>query len=386
MSLRIDAPPPSSATPWRADELSMPPTPDDGETARDDDRAADKGQPGSRDSHLTDTPAQPAPNLVVIRSSKGLRQLTSELREPKRTQPVIGLDADSSGTAPVVAPARLRDMLDPRVRIYFIAPAMRVRLAQRVGANLVPTHGIRIWWPGLKPDSDPQDHPLVTVREDENATLEAFSIALDRSRPTLRSLHAQLDATSRQLTETQQELRSTQRKFEDAKRAAAVAVAERSEIKKRLAAVKALGTEKLEVLASMDDEESMHFSIFTEWLHGLTAADRESHPLGEYVFGPRFLAAVQANRTAAPMNRVARVCAMIACGRVERLAGLEAHPLPAGAVQTGKRHKNEREDGAKGWLCKLGAGPRAKRVVYWTHPGRRVEFDSVLGHDEVGRM
>jgi hypothetical protein len=117
----------------------------------------------------------------------------------------------------------------------------------------------------------------------------------------------------------------------------------------------------------------------------LTAADRRSHRLGEYVFGPRFLATVEVNRAAAPWDRVAFVCAMVACGRAERLAGLEPQPLPD-VAQSRKRRRNERDDGAKGWLCKLGAGPGAKRLVYWTHPGGRVEFDAIRGHDELGRM
>jgi hypothetical protein len=324
----------------------------------------------------------PITDVVIVRSPKNVRQLTTELRDPQRSQPVIGLDANAAGTAPVVSPRRLGELLDPRARIYFIeTPAMRSRLEQRLGRDLVPINGIRIWWPGLTPEGNPGDHPLVTAGPSEEATLNAFMLALDRSRPTLHSLYAQLNATARQLTETEQRLRTTQQELTQAKRATEEADEQRNAIDKRLAAIGTLGMEKLDMLASMDDEESMHFSIFTEWLGALTAADRQTNPFGGYVFGPRFLATVDANRAATSMDRIAFVCAMVSCGRAERLSSLKPQPLPD-VAQTHKRRRNERPDGAKGWLCVV-AG--ATRLVYWTLPGGRIEFDSVQGHDRLSR-
>lgn len=339
-------------------------------------------EPGTGDllSRLHSGP--PTADVVIVRSLKNVRQLTTELRDPERSQPVIGLDANDTGTGPVVSLWRLGELLDPRARIYFIeTPAMRSRLEQRLGHGLAPIKGIRIWWPGLTADSDPQDHPLVTAGPDEEATLKAFTLALDRSRPTLHSVYAQLNATARQLTETEQRLRSTQQELTQARRATAAAGEQRDEIDKRLAAVDTLGMEKLDVLANMDDEESMHFSIFTEWLRALTAADRRTNPVGGYVFGPRFLATVEANRAATSVDRIAFVCAMVSCGRAERLGSLKPQPLPD-VAQTHKRRRNERPDGAKGWLCVV-AG--ATRLVYWTLPGGQIEFDSLQGHDQLSR-
>jgi hypothetical protein len=326
------------------------------------------------------------PNFIVVRSPRGLRQLMSELRDRQRMQPVIGLDMDASGTTPAVAPGALRALLDPRTRIYFIANAgMRARLAQRLGVDLALSCALRIWWPGVTFDSDPEHHPCVPAREDEAATLQAFAAELDRSRPMVRSLQAQLESTARQLAETQRALHAARQDAKDASRTAGAAEAELQRSRKRLTGVEALGEQRLAQIASMDSEEGMHFAIFGEWLRALTAADRRSHPLGEYVFGPRFLGSVHDTRIVAPLDRVAFACAMLACGRAERLASLEPHPLPGSPQAAGRRHKNEREDGAKGWICQLGAKAGAKRLIYWTHPGGRIEFDAIQRHDEVGR-
>jgi hypothetical protein len=334
----------------------------------------------------TDSGLSSDPNFVVVRSPRGLRQLTSELRDRQRSLPVIGLGTDASGRTPAVGPGALRGLLDPRIRIYFVASAgMRARLAQRLGVDLALTCAIRIWWPGLTFDSDPEHHPRVLARADEAATLQAFAVELDRSRPMVRSLQAQLDLTTGRLAETQRALHAAQRDAKDANKAARAAEVELQGSRKRLAAVEALGEQRLAQIAGMDSEEGMHFAIFCEWLRALTAADRRNHPLGEYVFGPRFLASVHDTHVVAPPGRVAFACAMLACGRAERLASLAPRPLPGSAQGAGRRHKNEREDDARGWICQLGGKAGAKRLIYWTHPGGRIELDSIQSHDEAGR-
>lgn len=321
------------------------------------------------------------PNLVIVHSPRDLRQLTSDLRDPQRTTPVIGLGG--TGTAPSVTPSQLRAILGSDIRIYYVAsPRAQMRLAQRLGPALAVSTGIRIWWPGLTPDSDSHDHPLVTGYENEQETLQAFAAVFDRSRPTLRSLRTQLAITEKRLAETQKELRAAKIETKEAKKAAANAKTELREIKRRFGLVKGVGDAQLVTLGNMDGEEAMHLAIFTEWLR-LTAADRSRHPLGEYMFGPQFLATVHDSRTRVSGDRVAFACAMVACRRL--LSSLEPHPLPGVSRGSGRRHKNEREDGAKGWVCQLGTGAGAKRLVYWTHPGGKIEFEAVQGHDEVGR-
>lgn len=319
-------------------------------------------------------------NVVIVASPRAVRQLTTELRDPRRTRPVIGVGMPLSGTQPAVKVSRLREIVDPLVRIYLIEnQAMRTRLAQRIGAQLMPTAGIRIWWPGIASTSC-EDHPLIAFDGSEDSILETFTLALEKSRPTLSSLHAQLTETTKKLAEVEQQLRSAQRQLKETKRSAASAKAQRSE-NSHSAALKMLDGAKLKMLAGMDDDESMHFLIFAEWLASLTATDRATHPLHEYSFGQQFVSSVKTIRTVLPWDRVAFVCAMVACGRAKELAGLVPQPLPDIA-----RSRKRRYDSAKGWVCHVGVGPGAKRLVYWTHPRGHIEFDSVRGHDELGRM
>jgi hypothetical protein len=340
----------------------------------------------SSDTHdAADAPlSDEVPEFTVVRTPKALRQLTSELRRPDRIQPVIGLAPAATGVQPVVAPSRLRALLDPRVRLFFLeSSGMRARLEQRLGPRLALIDGIRIWWPGVTPGSDPRDHPHIAVGLSETATLQAFAVALDKSRPTLRSLRVQLNSTAQQLTQTQRELHAARNDTKDVNRAANTAKAELKQANKRLAALQAAADTGIAAVGGMDSEQTLHIAITSEWLRALTATDRQFHPLGSYVFGPRFLATVHKNRSVASVDRVARLCAMVACGWCERLPSLEPHPLKNVPQAGGRRHKNEREDGARGWTCRLRAGAGANRVVYWTHPGGKVEFDSVRRHDEA---
>lgn len=336
--------------------------------------------PGATDARRSDD----IPAFIVVRTPKALRQLTSELRDPARTRPVIGLAPDPTSAQPVVAPNPLRALLDPRVRVFYLeSHRMRARLEQRLGPRLALADGIRIWWPGVTPDSDPRDHPRVIVQASEAATLQAFAVAFDESRPTLRSLRAQLNSTARQLTQARRELHVSRNNAKETNRAANATKADLKQANRRLVALQAIREPRLAALADMGTEETLHLAITFEWLDALTAADRQAHPLGPYVFGPRFLTSVQDNRTIASLDRVARRCAMVACGLVGRLPSLEPHPLKNVPQAGGRHHKNEREDGARGWICRLRAGAGANRLVYWTHPGGRVEFDSVRNHDEA---
>lgn len=319
-------------------------------------------------------------NVVIVATPRTVRQLTTELRDPRRTRPVIGVGMPLSDTQPTVKVSRLREIVDPLVRIYLIEnQAMRTRLAQRIGAQLMPTHGIRIWWPRITSSSSCEDHPLIAFEGSEDTTLETFTLALEKSRPTLSSLRAQLTETTKKLAEAEQQLRAAQRQLKEAKRSASSVKAQRGE--NSHSALKMLNGAKLEMLAGMDDDESMHFLIFAEWLASLTATDRTTHPLHEYSFGPQFVSSIKTTRTVLPVDRVAFVCAMVACGRAKELAGLVPQPLPD-VAQSRKR----RDDNAKGWVCHVGAGPGAKRLIYWTHSRGHIEFDSVRGHDELGRM
>ena len=123
--------------------------------------------------------------------------------------------------------------------------------------------------------------------------------------------------------------------------------------------------------------------ICREWLTALAAADRRDQVLGGYRLAPQFMASVEDRRIATPAARIAFACAMVACGRAPELPGLGPHPWREG--KSGDDPQAVRDDGAKAWMCNLGHGRGAARLLYWLLPNGVIEFDSVRNHEAIGR-
>ncbi len=82
-----------------------------------------------------------------------------------------------------------------------------------------------------------------------------------------------------------------------------------------------------------------------------------------------------------PLEKLAWVCAMVACGYAPTLTGIAPHALITGRGGP----QIERADGAKGWRCNLKRNaPGGPRLHYWIRPDRTVEFAGVGNHDELG--
>jgi hypothetical protein len=127
-----------------------------------------------------------------------------------------------------------------------------------------------------------------------------------------------------------------------------------------------------ELSALHDFGEWLDVMIVQQWVRGLEGPyDWAQWPLGRYVFGTEFVRTVEAHRTVA-LERVAWVCAMVACELAPRLESLEPGTLMGedGAPAV-------REDGAHGWRCTLADAGGGPRLHYWVHPNGLVEFESV---------
>jgi hypothetical protein len=307
--------------------------------------------------------------------------------------PIVGLAVHSDTGLPVLAAARLRETLDPRVNIYLISDLSLRQLRQRLGSGLALDDGTaRIWWPGINPESDPADHPVVHPCDagTEGEALEAFALALDRTRPRVRqhitAIQDSAARTARRLDETWKEFRATREELQRANQDAQTAEEARDQAERQITVLRAadLNVTELEMVARMDSEEVMHRLISREWIAALTASDRLQHPLGAYVFGPEFLQTVESRRNATPRERVAFACAMIASGWAGKLAGLEPHQLRGHLGSDTPQER--RSDGAKAWMCNLGHGRGATRLQYWVIPDRKIEFAALRTHDELGRI
>jgi hypothetical protein len=101
---------------------------------------------------------------------------------------------------------------------------------------------------------------------------------------------------------------------------------------------------------AQDPEGALMELILQRWLETLSLEDRTQHPLGPYVLGHDFVRSAEGLSNLV-RERLAYVCAMIVCNRVETLAALAQSPLPPNP------HAHRDHDSPDGkqlaWQCRL---------------------------------
>lgn len=121
-----------------------------------------------------------------------------------REHAVIGIAPGLDGRGPTLAPADVRRVVGPGVRIYLLAREDSLKhLRRRLGVGLALGYGAaRVWWPGAGRRCDPCDHPLVMALADEpvRVTLAELSSQFELSRPVVRA-HVKLIEDTRALLE-----------------------------------------------------------------------------------------------------------------------------------------------------------------------------------------
>ncbi len=330
-------------------------------------------------------------SLTIVGVRRDVRRLTNEIRRRDRLGALVALTLPGESEQPVFAPGAIWMVLAEPIPIYVLGSTYICRrFADSVGAALAVGGGsARIWWPGVTPESDPADHPLVPYVADEEPTarLERFVKTYELSRPTVRRYLRPIQRNLRRAEqEAAQHLRQRDAARADAKAAAASAeaVATRLDLAERqLRALRDAGVSPAEIDAvrKMDHAEKLHRLISREWLDSMNDVDRHAHPLGKYKFGPRFLDTVERLGALVSAERVAFVCTMVACSRAGQLRGLDAHQL-----KTRTTPQDRRDSQAKPWLCKVGEGGGAPRMEYWTLPDHVTEFRLLHTHDAIGRQ
>jgi predicted RNA-binding protein with RPS1 domain len=131
------------------------------------------------------------------------------------------------------------------------------------------------------------------------------------------------------------------------------------------------------------DEALGDAGAFLAWLGVAHArlhdpAERVRYPLRRVVVGSQFLDSLR-ELHGVSLHRVLDACVHVATGRAAEIAGLELHPLRAGAGGTEQR---QRADGARAWRCALQVhSPSARRLHFWRLEGDGVELDRVGTHD-----
>jgi hypothetical protein len=149
------------------------------------------------------------------------------------------------------------------------------------------------------------------------------------------------------------------------------------------------------------DREALEILIVQQWTKTLRGPyDWGDWPLARYTLGEGVLSAAEryagaaARCTDSGVERLAWVCAMIACGRAPRLRSIEARPRCAEDARDLRDAEDAprargaddvqliRADGALAWCCNLERetidGPQ---LHYWVHPSGSIEFETVCGND-----
>jgi hypothetical protein len=314
--------------------------------------------------------------VIVVRSQTGMQSLEDFLLG-ERGAPVVVLSQSTDTFQPVLSPGRIRAVIGPEGAVYYVPGEQLLRQLRAVlGHALALSRGtVRIFWPGLTIRSDPADHPLVPMLEGEpeEDALAEFARQFDLSRPRVRSeikliedsrsiLQSELDAARLEAHRVAEQLRDA-----NIDRHEAVTRAERAE--------EYLGEEAQ--MSAVNCEEVLHALISREWLRAFLPADRREYPLGAHVLTPGFVAALE-ELPELSYDRVAWVCAMVACGYAPSLPGTAPQPL-----LTREGAQLRREDGAKGWRCNLkGDAAHAPYVRFWVRLDQAVEFAGIGLHEE----
>jgi hypothetical protein len=133
----------------------------------------------------------PLPGTVtVVGEVEGLIRLEAALLDSHRSIPSVVLTQRLDGPAPVLPPEKVRAVIGPECRIYFVtSDRLLRRLRTRLGARLMVSRGaVRIFWPGLSVHSDSFAHPLMPVLDVEplDGALAELRRQFDLTRPAVR--------------------------------------------------------------------------------------------------------------------------------------------------------------------------------------------------------
>jgi hypothetical protein len=128
-------------------------------------------------------------DMEVVRSEVEIEQL-QDLLFGERNMAVVVLTQSEETLQPVLPPQEVRTIVGPGAALYYV-PGERLlrRLAKALGRPLAVYRGTaRVFWPALRSDSDPGDHPLMVILdgEHEQDALTEFARQFDLSRPHVR--------------------------------------------------------------------------------------------------------------------------------------------------------------------------------------------------------
>lgn len=385
---------------------------------------------GAQGIDVTDGPV--ALELVPRRLDyEGIGDFVADcLMNPDRGLPVVAITEDRDGRARV-DPNQLSRSLLGLAHVWIVSDSVTWGLSEQFSDRRLAVHSgaVRLWWPGLEPDSWPFDHPLwlpelPASRVTDEVTKLLWSLAVTRFRPIRSVVEIQRTIAQERRAKQEQLIADLRRRVAEAAapNVAGESTAEMDELAKLVTMVQEENaqlrdrSDELELrLAAVQDESAqfqakasaLQYALDTrvadqtpvpgepgaaflreveDAYRSFTApGDRDEYPLRRMEVGNRFLESLDRLLFAGGIDRpkVVRICAEVACGRAHKIIAREVHQLRAGDGGNSPTRTRSR-DGALAWRCSLQVKtPQARRLHWWALPGGGVEFAWCGLHDDL---
>jgi hypothetical protein len=106
------------------------------------------------------------PCLIVIDTAGAVDALARDVRDPKRTTPIVCLTSRAGEVRPAIAAERVRKELEGQFIFVFVPTGPRTKQLTGLLPDRFGVYGgsARIWWPGVTGSSLARDHPLIFDR------------------------------------------------------------------------------------------------------------------------------------------------------------------------------------------------------------------------------
>lgn len=224
----------------------------------------------------------------------------------------------------------------------------------------------------------------------ERARAEEMSTAIAEAPAVDIAAHEQeLDAMAADFTAVRDDLDRQRVAAEDAESLWTEAEEQRARLERenrslygQLEGLKALLKERAQADGAPPETEAELFAhdVRASWQARLTPNDRETSPLADFVIRDAFVPSISA--TAADRQKVVDTVMEVACGRAKEIEGRQLHKLRSGSSGNAPERKRA-SDGAAAWRCNIQTNSAsARRLHFWQCAGGKLEFVSVVIHDD----
>ncbi len=314
------------------------------------------GTAGRPESERPSVPETNRP-YVVVKSHRDVAEIVERVLDPDRDDLVVVLTARQDQREPSLDVEEVRAIVGPSARIYFLLTGrLTLELGMRVPDRRGPFNGsMRVWLPGVSAKGHPREHPQVYDPTGEYGprSLRQLAYAL-RDAHMIRSMVPEVDPVaahrSLALIRVTEEAEIAKHEHEEqltlAHKERDEAVKGEREAERRLRMTQRdRGAARVR---AQDPEGALMELILQRWLETLSLQERTQHPLGPYVLGQDFVRSIEGLSNLV-RERLAYVCAMIVCKRVETLAALAQSPLPPNP----HAHAHASPNGNQAWQCSL---------------------------------